>query len=79
MKLTMNLTEVAQLFRQHGVPADPNKIADGIATGRYPFGKLIAVSPNGRRTFEIWRVDVLRFLEDKTPQSIKEELIWKKD
>lgn len=71
-KLTMNLTEVANLFRQHGVPADPMKIAEGIVSGRYPFGSVVAVSPNGRRTFEIWRVDVLRFLEDKTPQTIME-------
>lgn len=65
VKLTMNLNDVAKLFRENGIPANAAKIADGISSGAYPFGRVVSTSENGRRTFEIWRVDVLAFLQSR--------------
>ena len=66
-KLTMTINEVAAMFRASGISIEVGRLADGIASGDYPIGRVVRVSPGGRRTFEIWRVDVLRFLESKTP------------
>lgn len=67
--MTMTISDVAKLFRQYGIPIELGRLADGIASGHYPFGKVVRVSPGGRRTFEIWRVDVEAFLKSKMPGS----------
>ena len=67
--MTMTISDVAKLFRQYGIPIELGRLADGIASGHYPFGKVVRVSPKGRRTFEIWRVDVEAFLKSKMPES----------
>lgn len=66
--LTMTIQDVANLFREYGVPIELRRLADDIASGEYPFGRVVRTSPNGRRTFEIWRVDVEAFLRSKIPQ-----------
>ena len=64
-KLRMNLNDVAKLFRENGIPSNASKIAEGISSGAYPFGRVVNTSAGGRRTFEIWRVDVLAFLRSR--------------
>lgn len=66
--MTMTINDVAQLFRSYGIPIELGRLADGIATGAYPFGRVVKTSAGGRRTFEIWRVDVEAFLKSKMPQ-----------
>ncbi len=67
-KLTMTLSDVADLFRSYGIPISLGRLADDIASGVYPFGRVVCTSPDGRRTFEIWRTDVDAFLESKMPK-----------
>lgn len=66
-KLTMTLEDVCKLFRSYGIPMETTRLADGIESGYYPFGSLVKKSPNGRRTFEIWRIDVENYIKSKTP------------
>ena len=66
--LTMTIQDVAKLFREYGIPIELRRLSDDIASGAYPFGRVVKTSPNGRRTFEIWRVDVEAFLHSKIPQ-----------
>ena len=67
--LTMTIQDVAKLFREYGIPMELGRLADGIASGAYPFGRVVRTSATGRRTFEIWRVDVEAFLQSKIPQA----------
>ena len=66
-KLTLSTNETCDLLRKSGIPMDVHRLCDGIADGYYPFGRLVRTSPNGRRTFEIYRVDVEAFIKSKTP------------
>lgn len=65
--LTMTLDDVCKLFRSYGIPMELTRLADGIASGAYPFGRVVKISPTGRRTFEIWRCDVEAFIDSKIP------------
>lgn len=71
--LTMTIQDVCKLFRSYGIPMETTRLAEDIATGVYPFGRLVKTSANGRRTFEIWRCDVEAFIESKMPESYKTE------
>ena len=53
-----------------GIPMEKGRLADDIAAGVYPFGRVAKVAPNGRRTFDIWRVDVEQFLRSRIPTGI---------
>lgn len=68
--LRMTLEDVCQSFRQMGISIEKGRLADDIAAGVYPFGRVARVAPNGRRTFEIWRVDVEKFLQSRIPTGI---------
>lgn len=70
--LTMTLEDVCKLFREYGIPMEVTRLADGIESGYYPFGNLVKVSATGRRTFEIWRIDVENFIKSKTPAGATE-------
>lgn len=70
--LTMTIEDVCKLFRSYGIPAESMRMSDDIASGIYPFGRVVKVSPTGRRTFEIWRVDVEAFLKTKMPEGYQE-------
>lgn len=63
--LTLTLKETAELCKSFGWQVDVSILADGISSGRYPFGKVISTGKTKRRTFEIWRADVLAFLQEK--------------
>lgn len=70
--LTMTLDQVAELFRANGIRTNKVRLADGIASGAYPFGRVVGNNPN-RRCFEIWRKDVEAFLEERRPVCRREE------
>ena len=65
--LRMTLEDVCQAFRGMGISIDKGRLANDIAAGVYPFGRVAKVSSNGRRTYEIWRVDVESFLQSRIP------------
>lgn len=67
-KLTLSINETLAIMREAGVPASSASLADGIESGAYPFGRLVRKSESGRRTFEIFVVDLRRWLEEKTPK-----------
>lgn len=62
---TMTLYDVCKAFREAGIQTSQQVIADGIANGAYPFGRLVKTGPSGNRRFEIFRKDVYDFLESK--------------
>lgn len=68
--ITVTINEVAAMFRAVGIKATPVTLADGIEAGAYPFGRLVKKSGTGRRQFEIFRVDVQRFIESKMPEGV---------
>lgn len=67
-KLTMTLLEVYYAMREAGIRSSPERISAGIASGAYPFGKVINTGETGRRTLEIYRVDFDAWLETKIPK-----------
>lgn len=66
--ITMTLEDVAKELRAVGIPTHLGRLADSIADGTYPFGRVVKVSPTGRRTFEIFRVDFQRWLDSIIPK-----------
>ncbi len=66
-KLTMTLSDVYYAMRDAGIRSSPQRIAAGIATGAYPFGRVVAEGDTGRRTFEIFRADFCKWLQEKMP------------
>ena len=67
-KLTMTVREVYYAMREAGIRSSPERISAGIASGAYPFGKVINTGETGRRTLEIYRVDFEAWLATKIPQ-----------
>ena len=67
-KLTMTVMEVYYAMREAGIRSSPERISAGIASGAYPFGRVVSVGETGRRTLEIFRVDFLNWLETKQPK-----------
>ncbi len=61
----LNMKQTEQLLREHGFWLSASDIADGIETGVYPFGRLVRVSEDGRRTFEVFRGDVIEWVMKK--------------
>ena len=70
-KLTMTVMEVYIEMREAGIPNSPKKISAGIASGAYPFGRVVAVGETGRKTIEVFRVDFQNWLKSRIP---KEEM-----
>ena len=70
-KLTMTVTEVYHEMRNAGIRSSPTRISAGIASGAYPFGRVVSIGETGRKTIEIWRVDFEAWLESKVPQSMR--------
>ena len=67
-KLTMTVREVYYAMRAAGIRCNPTMISAGIASGAYPFGRVVNTGETGRRTLEIYRVDFDVWLESKTPK-----------
>ena len=66
-KLTMTLSEVYREMRDAGIRSSPKCISAGIASGAYPFGRVVSEGETGRRTLEIFRVDFENWLRSKMP------------
>lgn len=67
-KLTMTVREVYYAMRAAGIRCNPTMISAGIASGAYPFGRVVNTGETGRRTLEIYRVDFDAWLESKIPK-----------
>lgn len=67
-KLTMTVHDVYLAMREAGIRSSPERISAGIASGAYPFGRVINVGETGRRTLEIYRVDFDAWLDSKIPK-----------
>lgn len=67
-KITMTVREVYYAMRAAGIRCNPTMISAGIATGAYPFGRVVNTGETGRRTLEIYRVDFEAWLESKMPK-----------
>lgn len=70
-KLTMTVREVYYAMREAGIPCNEKMISAGIASGAYPFGRVVAVGETGRRTLEVFRVDFDAWLETRIPLSMR--------
>lgn len=68
-KLTMTVTEVYHEMRAAGIPCSPTTVSSGIASGAYPFGRVVSTGETGRRTLEIFRVDFEAWLDSKKPKA----------
>lgn len=66
--LTMTLREVYYAMRKAGIRCNTKMISAGIASGAYPFGRVVNEGPTGRRTLEIYRVDFDAWLETRVPK-----------
>lgn len=66
-KLTMTLREVYYEMRDAGIRCSMQMISAGIASGAYPFGRVVHEGETGRRTLEIFRVDFEAWLKSKMP------------
>ena len=67
-RLTMTLNDVYLAMREAGIPCNLRMISAGIASGAYPFGRVVSVGETGRRTLEIFKVDFYAWLESKIPK-----------
>ena len=66
--VTMTLRQVYYEMQQAGIRCSIKVISDGIATGAYPFGRVVNVGETGRRTVQIFRVDFEAWLRSKLPK-----------
>ena len=64
----MTLRDVCRAMSEVGIHCSEKVIADGIACGAYPFGRILNVGETGRRTVQIFRVDFEAWLETKMPK-----------
>ena len=68
-KITMTLRETYYAMRAAGIPCNEKMISAGIASGAYPFGRVVNEGETGRRTLQIFRVDLMAWIESKTPKT----------
>ena len=61
----MTIHDACKAFRAAGIPVSTKSMADGIASGRYSFGRVVSVGPNGNRKFEIFPRDLYDWLAGK--------------
>lgn len=57
MKPRMTVNDVLQEMRQRGMSIGQETLANGIADGTFPFGKVMGIGKAGRRNFLILRAD----------------------
>lgn len=70
MSPRLTLAETCAEFRKAGISVTNSTLADGIAEGKYPFGRELPTKGK-RRNFEIWAKDVHAFLDSlKQPASV---------
>lgn len=56
-KPRMTINDVCRDMRSRGMGLTHKTVTDGIASGLFPFGRLLTTNPSGRRTFLILRKD----------------------
>lgn len=64
-KLNLTLQEACDICKEYGWVIDKVVLGKGIADGRYSFGTVIGEGATGRKTYEIFRGDLIRWLQDK--------------
>ena len=67
-KPTMTLSDVYHAMRAVGIRNSPARISAGITSGAYPFGRVVSTGETGRKTFEIYRVDLDAWLQKVIPK-----------
>lgn len=72
--MTMTILDVYYAMREAGIATSPTRISAGIASGAYPFGRVVSTGETGRRTIEIFRVDFEAWLKSKTPANMCDTL-----
>lgn len=65
MKPRVTLQEAAVILREHGFPGCANTVGDRIASGHYSFGQVVAVGATNRRTFLIYRNDLMKWIKER--------------
>lgn len=63
---TMTLRECAEEMRGYGFRISERTISSGIASGRYPFGDVVATGKTGRKTVEISRAKFQKWVKEYT-------------
>ena len=63
-KARMTLLDVCNDLRSRGMGLPQKTGSDGIETGTIPVGRILSVSPNGRRTFLILGKDYEAWAEE---------------
>lgn len=76
-KITMTVREVYYEMRAAGIRCNTTMISAGIASGAYPFGRVVNTGETGRRTIEIYRVDFEAWLASKMPKGVTLQLVGK--
>lgn len=61
----MNVNEVMNDMREHGLRMSPEKFNLMVDAGMLPFVKVLRISPNGRRTQVILRKDYEDWRKEK--------------
>lgn len=61
----MNVNEVMNDMREHGLRMSPGKFNLMVDAGMLPFVKVLRISPNGRRTQVILRKDYEDWRKEK--------------
>lgn len=63
-KARMTLQDVCADLRRRGLGMTQKTLSDCIESGAFPFGRILSVSPNGRRTFLILGKDYEAWAEE---------------
>ena len=63
--MTVTATEAAAVLRSKGMKITVKRLVDGIQEGVYPFGRIVSTGDTGRRSVEIFRGDLERFIKEK--------------
>ena len=66
MSLKVTATEAVNILRAHGMRLNVRSLIAGIEDGRYGFGTVINVGRTGRRTVEIFRGDLEKWIEERS-------------
>lgn len=63
---TLTMQECCTLMRNNGFRVSAPTLKAGFKSGYYPFGRVKSVGPTGREAMEIYRIDVERWIREKT-------------
>lgn len=69
----MTIQDVCRDLRSRGMGLNHKTVTDGIESGLFPFGRLLATNPSGRRTFLILRKDYEAWADENVGPVLFEE------